>query len=78
MSSNFERIPDDENPGGSFLRLQTIERIEVQPVPHHDGIALLLESIQLGSTQWALTKEQSLFLFEGLKRCLESLSSNDS
>jgi hypothetical protein len=69
MNDNERPIPDL-----SAIRVQLPLYIHAIPVPLHEGIALLLESKQLGLIRWELTIEQSRHLVRVLNQCLADLS----
>ena len=69
-------MEDDEQlvPKLDALRVQLPLEITAISVPLHEGVALILESKQLGRTQWGLTIEQSRFLVRALNQCIADLS----
>ena len=67
-------IDEEPIPKLNAIRVQLPLEISAKPVSLHEGILLILESKQLGRTQWGLTKEQSQALVRILQQCLRDLS----
>ena len=65
-------MTDDDRPIPDLdaLRVQLPLYIGAKPVPLHEGVLLLLESKQLGRTQWGLTIDQCRSLVRVLNQCL--------
>ena len=75
---DFNKMVSDANPNAALIEVHLPELILVRPVPHHSGVALLLESPKLGRTQWGLSIEQARQLADALNGALDSLTSEDS